>query len=192
MFAASDGAAGLLTAPPPEGWRVFVGVNRPPAVQGDGLLPHELLELPTARDLQVDIPLIVSAWLRELAPSLTIHPLALDRLSRMAQDVGFERFQRVLHGAVGAAGDNLEEHHIPEDGYRAAYVDELLAQDDPLSALERRLLFEVLERSGWKMQEAADRLGISRVTLWRKLKDHEIERPTNHSKDNEPPEAQAD
>jgi transcriptional regulator of acetoin/glycerol metabolism len=29
------------------------------------------------------------------------------------------------------------------------------------------------------MQEAADRLGISRVTLWRKLKDHRIERPGN-------------
>jgi excisionase family DNA binding protein len=28
------------------------------------------------------------------------------------------------------------------------------------------------------MQEAAERLGISRVTLWRKLKDHGIERPT--------------
>ena len=180
MFAASDGAAGLLTASPPNGWRVIVGVDQPQTVQGDGLLPHEFLELPTARDLHVDIPLIVSAWLRELAPSLTIHPLALDKLSRMAHDVGFERIQRVLHGAVGAAGDILEEHHIPEDGYRAAYVDELLAQDDPLSALERRLLFEVLERSGWKMQEAADRLGISRVTLWRKLKDHEIERPTNH------------
>jgi transcriptional regulator of acetoin/glycerol metabolism len=37
----------------------------------------------------------------------------------------------------------------------------------------------VLDRSEWRMQEAADRLGISRVTLWRKLKDHGIERPTN-------------
>ncbi len=180
MFAASDGVAGPLAEPPPGGWRVIVGVDGRQSLQGDGLQPHEILELPTARDLHVDIPLIVSAWLRELAPSLTIHPLALDKLSRMACDVGFERIQRVLHGAVGAAGDHLEEHHIPEDGYRAAYVDELLAQDDPLSALERRLLFEVLERSGWKMQEAADRLCISRVTLWRKLKDHGIERPNNH------------
>ncbi len=180
MFAASDGEAGPLSETPPEGWRVIVGVDEPPDVHGDDLLPHEVVEIPTAKDLRVDIPLIVSAWLRELAPSLKIHPLALDKLTRVAQDVGFERFQRVLHGAVGAAGDQLEEHHIPEDGYRAAYVDELLAQDDPLSALERRLLFEVLERSGWRMQEAADRLGISRVTLWRKLKDHGIERPNNH------------
>ena len=180
MFAASDGVAGLLAKPPPEGWRVIVGVDQHHDVPGDGSFPCEVLELPTARDLHVDIPLIVSAWLRELEPSLTIHPLALDKLTRMARDVGFERIQRVLRGAVGAAGGHLEEHHIPEDGYRAAYVDELLAQDDPLSALERRLLFEVLERSGWKMQEAADRLGISRVTLWRKLKDHGIERPNNH------------
>ena len=36
---------------------------------------------------------------------------------------------------------------------------------------------EVLDRSGWRMQNAAERLGISRVTLWRKLRDHGIERP---------------
>jgi transcriptional regulator of acetoin/glycerol metabolism len=56
-------------------------------------------------------------------------------------------------------------------------IDELLLDDDPFAALERRLLTEVLRRSGWRMQEAADRLGVSRVTLWRKLKDHGIERP---------------
>ena len=41
----------------------------------------------------------------------------------------------------------------------------------PLAALERRVLREIVELSGWRMQEAADRLGISRVTLWRKMKD---------------------
>jgi DNA-binding NtrC family response regulator len=66
---------------------------------------------------------------------------------------------------------------LPGDAYGTAWVDELLHEPDPLTALERRLLCEVLQRCGWRMQEAADRLGISRVTLWRKLRDHGIERP---------------
>ena len=110
---------------------------------------------------------------------MTVHPLALERLSRMAVELGFGRLQRVLHGAVAVAEDVLEEIHIPEDGYRAVLVDQLLSQRDPFAALEQRLIEEVLDRSGWRMQEAADLLGISRVTLWRKLKDHGIERPNN-------------
>ena len=47
---------------------------------------------------------------------------------------------------------------------------------NPLAALEERLLREVLERCGWKMQDAAERIGISRVTLWRKMKDLGIEK----------------
>jgi transcriptional regulator of acetoin/glycerol metabolism len=75
----------------------------------------------------------------------------------------------------------LDEAHLPGDGYGTAWVDEVLREPDPLTALERRVLNEVLQRCGWRMQEAADRLGISRVTLWRKLKDHRIERPSNGS-----------
>jgi transcriptional regulator of acetoin/glycerol metabolism len=89
----------------------------------------------------------------------------------MARELGFERLQGVLLAAVAVAGDELDEAHLPGDGYGTAWVDEVLREPDPLTALERRLLDEVLQRCGWRMQEAAERLGISRVTLWRKLKD---------------------
>jgi two-component system response regulator AtoC len=41
-------------------------------------------------------------------------------------------------------------------------------------SLERRRLVDALDQAGGKKQEAADRLGISRTTLWRKLKEHGI------------------
>ena len=63
------------------------------------------------------------------------------------------------------------------DGYRLALVDEALRSNRPLATLEERLLRETLERSCWKVQDAADRLSVSRVTLWRKMKEHGIERP---------------
>jgi transcriptional regulator of acetoin/glycerol metabolism len=43
--------------------------------------------------------------------------------------------------------------------------------------MERRLVNEALVACDWRMQEAADVLGVSRVTLWRKVKDLGIERP---------------
>jgi len=181
MFATSQRADEALTSEPPEGWRVIVGDAGDGSGDANGALAYQQIKLPNAAELNDDLPLIMAAWLGELAPDLGVHPRALDRLSRMARELGFEGLRPVLHAAVASAEGRLDESHLPQDGYRTAYVDELLAQDDPLAALERRLIHEVLERSHWRMQEAADRLGISRVTLWRKLKDHGIERPQNET-----------
>jgi two-component system response regulator HydG len=45
---------------------------------------------------------------------------------------------------------------------------------------EARLLREVLEECSWNKKEAAHRLGISRNTLYRKLKKYQINTPTIH------------
>ena len=179
MFATGGSAPSILRTQPPAGWRVIVGVSGAAPEAADVELAHERIEIPRSDEIAEDLPLIVAAWIRQLAPDLGVRPQALERLSRMARDLGFERLQGVLHAAVAAAGDQLDESHLPGDGYGTAWVDELLHEPDPLTALERRLLCEVLQRCGWRMQEAADRLGISRVTLWRKLRDHGIERPDN-------------
>ncbi len=177
VFATGDGVAGVLQGEPTEGWRVIAGAANRESLATSADLEFELIELPTACDLGDDVPLVVAAWIERLVPRMSITPEALARLSRMARELGFERLQKVLHAAIAAADQCIDEAHIPSDGYGTEFVDQLLQEADPLAALEKRLLREVLGRSGWRMQEAADRLGISRVTLWRKLKDHGIERP---------------
>ena len=179
VFASGDGADSLLLAETPEGWRVIVAATTGDDIDAGGAASHITLQLPPAAEFGDDLPLVMSAWVHRIAPRTRVTPGALARLSRMARELGFTRMQNVLHAAVAAAGDSLEEHHVAADGYGTELVDELLREQNPLAALERKLLREVLDRSEWRMQEAADRLGISRVTLWRKLKDHGIERPAN-------------
>jgi PAS domain S-box-containing protein len=182
VFAHGEDAHSALAVEAPPGWRVIVGVAESVDGNEGAVVECELVELPTASDLGGDLPLVVAGWLKSLAPGVEASPGALDRLCRMARDLGFDRLQPLLSAALAAAGDRIEESHIPTDGYRTAFVDELLQEPNPLAALEGRLVREVLERSGWRMQEAAERLGISRVTLWRKLKDHGIDRPSNCDK----------
>ncbi len=45
---------------------------------------------------------------------------------------------------------------------------------------ELKILRETMEQSGWNKKEAAKRLGISRSTLYEKLKRHRIDKPTTH------------
>ena len=45
---------------------------------------------------------------------------------------------------------------------------------------EARLLRDVLVECSWNKKEAARRLGISRNTLYRKLKKYQINTPTIH------------
>jgi PAS domain S-box-containing protein len=181
VFADGDQVASILADEPPSSWRVIVGCRSADDPPATALPDFEYVELPHASQFGDDLPLVVKAWVARVAPEVSVTPEAVGRLGRMVSELGFERCQRLLLEAVAAAGDSLDETHIPSDGYRSAYVDELLERPDPLAALEKRLIREVLERSGWRMQEAAERLGVSRVTLWRKLKDHGIERPENNA-----------
>jgi hypothetical protein len=177
VFSRCRGAAEILTQEPPAGWRVVAGVEPNFELPSNGVIEHVKVELPTAEQLGDDLPLVVGAWVSRLVPRTTVSSGAVARLSRLARDLGFEQMQPILNRTVATAGKLLREDDIPADGYHTELLDELLQRSDPLAALEERLLREVLSRSGWRMQEAADRLGISRVTLWRKLKDHQIERP---------------
>jgi transcriptional regulator with PAS, ATPase and Fis domain len=172
MFACDDGAGDVFEAARPDGWRIVTAADHPHPDQS-----LETIELPSVDELHADLPKMIVSWIEEVAPQKRVTPPALERLERVVRDCGFEGLERVLTAALAAAGDCLEEDHLPVDGYHTEFVDELLRAPKPLAALEERLLREVLERCGWKMQEAADRVGISRVTLWRKMKDLGIDRP---------------
>ena len=171
MFAGGESAGDDLMRARPDGWRVVIGATQPPE---DPSLA--IIELPSIDELSDDLSKMIASWIEELAPKKRVSQPALEKLERVGRDCGFGELERVLTAALAAAGDCIEEDHLPVDGYQTEFVDELLKAPKPLAALEERLLREVLERCGWKMQEAAERVGISRVTLWRKMKDLGIEK----------------
>jgi len=160
----------------PGGWRLIASVVNGAVPRTEGVT-FETIELPPLEARCDDLADMVVARLRELQPDVEVTADALERLMRVLRDGGLDRLDRMLRAAVSVADRRVAVEHLPVDGYGAEIVDEILRCDDPLSALEARLLQEVLERSEWRVQEAADRLGVSRVTLWRKMREHGIERP---------------
>jgi DNA-binding NtrC family response regulator/HAMP domain-containing protein len=86
----------------------------------------------------------------------------------------------IEHAAVLAKGKRIEPSDLPPAFMQAR---------GPLSGATRlaniieheiRLLEETLEECGWNKKLAAERLGISRTTLYTKIKKYQIQRPTSH------------
>jgi len=50
------------------------------------------------------------------------------------------------------------------------------AGDSTLAERERRAILETLGQTGWRLASAAQHLGISRTTLWRRLKEYGVRR----------------
>jgi len=171
VYAYGNGIDGLFDGARPEGWRVAIGGTCRPEISS-----LEVLELPSVAEVDADLLQMIVAWIEDLSPRTRVSQPALERLARVARDRGLEELEGILTAALAVAGDCVEEEHLPVDGYHTAFVDELLQAPKPLAALEEKLLREVLERCEWRMQEAAERIGISRVTLWRKMKDLGIEK----------------
>jgi DNA-binding NtrC family response regulator len=46
----------------------------------------------------------------------------------------------------------------------------------PFSEVERRVVLDALEKTGWNIQEASTKLGIGRATIYRMMRRHGIER----------------
>ncbi len=173
IYACGEGAASLLDSPRPDGWRAIIGTRSRESAADTA----ELLELMTVSELADDLSTIILAWVESVSPGTRVSPDALECLVSLARERGLEPLEEILTSATASAGGLVETEHLPVNGARTALVDELLQAENPLAALESKVLQEVLQRYEWRMQDAADRLGISRVTLWRKLKELGIDRP---------------
>ena len=85
----------------------------------------------------------------------------------------------IEHAAVLAKGRQIEALDLPRILHTSPSKDSL-EKSSTLKDHERDLLQKVLEECSWNKKEAANRLGISRNTLYVKLKKYQIVQPTTH------------
>jgi PAS domain S-box-containing protein len=173
VYAYGEAASSLLQAKAPDGWRLIVGASG-----GEPQTPEfELFELPAVQDLDGDLEHIISRWVTNMVPTANVTPDAVSELARVVRDRGWRELEAMICRIASRAEDVVDADDLPSGTGPRILVDDLLEAADPMAALEERLLREVLDRCEWRMQEAADMIGISRVTLWRKMKDYSITRP---------------
>jgi two-component system response regulator HydG len=86
----------------------------------------------------------------------------------------------IEHAVVLAKGKRVEGVDLPLLVTAAQAAPASAAPSKTITGNEARLLKEVLEECNWNKTEAAQRLGISRSTLYEKIKRYQLSPPTVH------------
>ncbi len=136
------------------------------------------IHLPPLRERREDVPLLVrhlvERFNRQTRKSIEkVSPEALEALLEYHYPGNVRELENIIeHAFVKCQGNVIEKKHLPSElaSPREDIVARALLADDPLAALENELVRRVLEECYGEVQRAAKRLGISRITLWRKLR----------------------
>lgn len=190
-----------LAARPP-GLRVMAGASVD--IEGrveSGVFDRELfyrlnairLHVPPLRERPEDVLELATETIRRR--NMTSRRRVVQGLAPDAADVlasyGFpgnaRELERIVQGAlVRCRGKQIRLDHLPESitrrGRRGRQTGAERTDVETLDALERDYLMRVLGDNDWRLQTVAAELGISRTTLWRRLRRLGIANPRRRSR----------
>ncbi|MEW6739692.1 MAG: sigma-54-dependent transcriptional regulator [Nitrospirota bacterium] len=143
------------------------------------------ITLPPLRERKEDVPLLVEHFVKTFGKetgkdSLTVSPSAMERLMAYDYPGNVRELKHAIEMAVTFCRGNMIEPCCLPVEIRGNEINQGIAilpcKDLPLTervkAFEREIIAHILEETSGKKKEAAKKLGISRETLWRKLKEH--------------------
>lgn len=139
------------------------------------------IHIPPLRERREDIPLLIEAALERVVARMpgrvptSCSPFAGRLLRKYDWPGNVRELLGVIEGAaIRAAGGRIEAQHLPpeirqEGGNGASRIDSGQAKATPQD--ERAAIEAALAEAGGVRMRAAELLGVSRTTLWRKMKD---------------------
>jgi transcriptional regulator with PAS, ATPase and Fis domain len=141
------------------------------------------LVLPPLRERRDDVPLLAFYFLKKFAlamgkPVADLAPDALRLLGRYDYPGNVRELANLIERGVALAqGAMLELAHLPES-LRSLTVRVTATAGSELQSLEKNEaahIAQVLAYTGGNRNQAADILGIDRVSLWRRIKRYGLE-----------------
>ncbi|WP_305042286.1 sigma-54-dependent transcriptional regulator [Geoalkalibacter sp.] len=140
------------------------------------------VDIPPLRERREDIALLAHHFLAKYGAKYgkalhTLSASALERLRAYPWPGNVRELENVMERAIIVAeGSELLPAHLPGLASSPATVAPEAEELMPLEEMEKRLILKTLRHTGGNRGRAADLLGISPVSLWRKIKkyqDHE-------------------
>jgi len=140
------------------------------------------IRMPSLREHREDIPHILREMLSQLSAGrpfrYAISPEALALLNRYSFPGNVRELRNAIEWAVTVArGAIIEPGDLPEVmRLDAAPAQEPAAVGGSLAEMERSQIVNAIEMLGGNLAEVARTLGISRTTLWRKMREYGLKK----------------
>ncbi len=134
--------------------------------------------LPPLRERKGDIPSLVNHFIgrfnKEMGRKVThVAPAAMDLLMAYPYPGNIRELENIIeHGLVFCTGDTLQVSYLEKNIQVAPrdLIQKAMETDNPLMEMEREMIASVLAQTGGHYKKTAERLKLSRTTLWRKMK----------------------
>lgn len=141
--------------------------------------------LPPLRDRKDDIPLLVDHFIarfnKEMGRKVTqVEPEVMATLNAYDFPGNIRELENIIeHAMVFCTGDTLEAEHLQKEiqPARKSVINTVVEDEDPIHAMEEALILKVLTQTKWNFKKTAERLKMSRTTLWRKIKTYGLRKP---------------
>jgi len=129
------------------------------------------IELPPLRERREDIPLLVEHFLRQRnRPPDVVSPEAMEALLTYDWPGNVRELENVIERALILAGEErITPDLLPFGRPKAGAKVELPDEGVNLEEVERELIIQALEKTGWNKAKAAKLLGISRRRLYSRM-----------------------
>lgn len=140
------------------------------------------IHLPSLRERKDDIPLLVRFFIdkfnKEMGTEITnISPAAMELLMEYNYPGNIRELGHIIeHAFVRCSGKTLNPEHLPKDLQNMDMIGKVINESEPLKALEREMIIRALNETKWKYNECSKKLKMSRTTLWRRMKELNIEK----------------
>ncbi|MER3399541.1 MAG: sigma-54-dependent Fis family transcriptional regulator [Thermoflexus sp.] len=144
------------------------------------LLASTAILIPPLRERPEDIPAIVEAVLRRLRRTsgrpYTITETAMQRLKTYPWPGNVRELENTLERAAALSEDGrIDLHHLPARIARGVEAGRPADPIRPLEELEREAILQAAIQYRGRIGAMATALGLSRTTLWRRLKRYGID-----------------
>jgi two-component system, NtrC family, response regulator HydG len=140
------------------------------------------LALPPLRERREDIPALAEHFLRRFGDKqhrpLSLTANAVERLLRYPWPGNVRELENAMERtAILARNDLIGPDELPPHIASGTPLGPapVLPREQTLAEVEKSHILQTLERCGWNHSQAAEALGIGRTSLWRKLKEYQIE-----------------
>ncbi len=138
------------------------------------------IHLPPLRERKDDIPPLVNHFIQQFNKEMgrKVAHVSLDAIKILTEynyPGNVRELENIIeHAMVFCTGQTLDASHLQTEIHRHDPIKGLIKEERPLDAVKREMILKTLDETGWNYMETATKLGISRTTLWRKIKTYAL------------------